>query len=169
MIQILSRESWIRLQESAKIDDLVDNVTWVTATHHALAIAVLGLDQIIDCFFVVGYASALAVLQKDPLKLVFGGIGDIDLVGDPSQKGLVHKIGRIEVGREYYQLLEGDFELFACVKGEIVDTLFEGYDPSVEERFVIDTLSAKVIDQQKAAIALELDRGFVQLGAIVKL
>jgi len=117
VIQILSRESWVRLQESAEIDDLIDNVTWVAATHHALAIAVLGLDQIIDCFFVVGYASALAVLQKDPFKLVFGGIGDIDLIGDPSQKGLVHQISWIEVGREHYQLLEGDFELFACVKG----------------------------------------------------
>ena len=124
MVEIFSREPGLGLQEGAEVDDLVDDIARMATTHGPLTGAILRIDQIIDRFFVVGNTGSLAVLQEDLLELILGGTGDVDLVRDPSQESLVHKVRRVEVGGENQKLFEGDFQFLTGVQGKIVDPFF---------------------------------------------
>jgi hypothetical protein len=92
VIDVLSRQTWVSLQESAEVYNLVNNVARMATTHVASAAAVLRLDQVIDSFFVIRNTGALAILQEDPFEFVFSWIGDIDLVRNTSQERFVNQV-----------------------------------------------------------------------------
>lgn len=115
VVEVFARESRFRLKERAQVDDLVDNVARVAATHHALTGAILRFDQVVDRFFVVRNAGALAVLQEDPLELVFSWAGDVDLVWDPAQERFVDQVRWVQVCGEHQQLFKWNFEFFTGV------------------------------------------------------
>ena len=58
----------------------------------------------------------------------------------------------------------GTWIFLPVAKVEIVVATFERDDPAVEQFGGVDPLAAEVVDQQAAAVALELDRGFADVG-----
>jgi hypothetical protein len=117
VIEIFSREPGLGLQERAEVDDLVDDIARMATTHSSLTGSILRIDQIIDRFFIVRHAGSLAILQEDPLELVFGGTGDVDLIRNPSQESFINKVRRVEVGGENQELFEGNFQFLTGVQG----------------------------------------------------
>src|SRR5690606_22703714 len=69
-----------------------------------------------------------------------------------------------EVGRENDELLEGYLNLLATRQAEVIDPVFQGDDPPVEQGRRIDPLPAEVVDQQATAIAFELQRRLAHIG-----
>ena len=62
-----------------------------------------------------------------------GGRADFDFVGKAAQEGRVHQVFGLEVGGEDDQFLEGNEEAFAGMEVEVVDAVFQGDDPAVEQ------------------------------------
>ena len=81
-----------------------------------------------------------------------------DLVGDSSQKRFVHQVARLQVGREYDQLVEGNADLLSPRKTEKVESFFERYDPAIEQFVDGHPLPAEVVNHQCATVALHLQR-----------
>ena len=58
------------------------------------------------------------------------------------------------------ELIEGDLDFFAVRQVEKIDPLFQRHDPAIEQRVGAHFLAAEVVDDQRATVALELQRGF---------
>ena len=85
-----------------------------------------------------------------------------------AQECLIHQVLRGQVGRENHQHVEGDFDLAPGVQGEIIDAVFEGHNPAVEQVARADHLAAKVVDQQNAAVGFDLEGRFVIFQGVVE-
>ncbi len=92
------------------------------------------------------------------------GIEHFDLVGNAAQERVVDQVVRLQVGREDEELIEGHLDLLAVGQVQEVVALFERHDPAVEQLDDAHPLAAEVVDHQRAAVALELQRGFADAG-----
>ena len=61
--------------------------------------------------------------------------------------------------------VERHLELLAGVQREVVDAALERHDPAVQQILRADALPAEVVDQEHAAVGLELNRRLVELRA----
>src|ERR1700719_2765635 len=118
--------------------------------------AVVAVQQVFDRLKVIRAANALSVKLEQPMEFGFVGVRHVDLVRYAPQERLVHEVSWIEVGGEDNQLFERHLDLLAGRKSKKVVAFFEWDDPAIEQLQVIDALAAEVIDQKRAAIALEL-------------
>ena len=84
-------------------------------------------------------------------------------MADAAEECLVAELGRTQVRREDEQHVERHFKRVAAVQREVIDALFHGHDPAVEQLLRLDHLAAKVIDDQDAAVRLPLQRSDVEL------
>src|SRR5262249_60003502 len=87
----------------------------------------------------------------------------LHLVADTSQKCIVDQFLRIQVRREDNQLLERYLNLLTACHGQEVMPVFQGQNPPVEEFLRTDDLPSEVVDQENAAVGLEVDRGLVKV------
>ena len=55
-------------------------------------------------------------------------------------------------------------DLLAIWQIQIINSVFQRHDPSVEQLVDLDALAAKVVDDERAAIALQLDGRFADSG-----
>ena len=124
---------------------------------------VMAVQQVFDSLTVIRAANALSVKLKQPMEFRFVGVRHVDLVRYAPQERLVHQVPRVEVGGEDNQLLERHLDLLAGGERQEVVTFFQRDDPAIEQLQVIDALTAEVINQERAAIALELQRRFADV------
>ena len=134
----------------------------------AVAFDVPLLQQVSQSLVVVGNF----LVRRDALEnlavLVEGRVADLDLVAQAAQEGFVHQVLRRQVGGENHQHVEGDFELASRVQGHVIHAVFERDDPAVEQVARAHLLAAKIVNQQDAAIGLDLERGFVKFMRVVE-
>ena len=95
---------------------------------------------------------------EQPVELLLGRIVDLDLVRNAPQERLVRQVGGIQVRGEDDQLLERHLDLLAGGEREEIVPVLQGNDPAIEQLRRLDPLPAEVVDQQAAAVALELQR-----------
>ncbi|MCH8889468.1 MAG: hypothetical protein IH827_00070 [Myxococcales bacterium] len=72
----------------------------------------------------------------------------------------VHQITRFQVRGEDDELIERNFNLLAVGQVQVVAPFFQGHDPAVQQFVGAHALTAEVVDHQRAAIALQLQRRF---------
>src|SRR6185503_14308905 len=102
------------------------------------------------------------LLDGDPTlaRLVFEngrvcrGRGRLDAraIAHASQECLVGEVVLVEVRRENDELFKWNFDLFSGVQREIVDTTLERHDPAVQKILRCDSLTAEVVDHERAAV-----------------
>ncbi len=97
------------------------------------------------------------------MKLLDARIVHFDLVGNSPQKRLVRQVGWIEVGREDDELLERHLDLLARRNRQEVLAILQRDDPAIQQIGRLNALAAEVVDQQTAAIALQLQRRFTHV------
>ena len=106
---------------------------------------------------------APAVHLEDARELLDRRILDVNLVRDPAQERFVGQRRRIEVRREDGQHVERHLKLLAGVQRQVVDAALERHDPAVQQVLRTHPLAAEVVDQEDAAVGLQLQRRLVEL------
>src|SRR6185503_5517401 len=66
------------------------------------------------------------------------------------------------VGREHDEGLEGNLELLPRLQREEIDAAFERHDPAAEKHHRRNLLSAKVVDDEHAAVCEDLQRRAIE-------
>ena len=108
--------------------------------------------------------SPLAAVQlEDARELLNRRVVDGDLVGNTAQERFVGQRRGVEVGGKDDEDVERDLEFLAGVQREVIDAAFERHDPPIEQVLGPDTLAPEIVDQQDAAVGLELERRLVEL------
>ncbi len=92
---------------------------------------VVFLDQIVDHLGAVRNLDDTAHDFEQLSKGFLARVLHFDFVRNTPQEGVVDKILGFEVGAEDHQLIEGDLDLLAAEKGQIVVPFFEGNDPAM--------------------------------------
>ena len=121
------------------------------------------LQQVVDHVAAIFAAERLGIKLEQLAELVFAGVADLDLVGNPPQERLVHQVARLQVRGENHQLVERHLQLLAGGQREEIVPHFQRHDPAIEQLRRLDPLAAEVVDQQAAAVALHLQRGLVDV------
>src|SRR5262245_18686575 len=125
--------------------------------------SIVRLHQVVNGLRMVLAADRLAGALKQAAKLIERRMANLDLVGYSPQESVVRKVTRLEIRREDNQLLEWHLNLLPRGQGQKVVPVFQRYDPSVEQIRSLDALAPEVVDQQTAAVALHLQRGFADI------
>src|SRR5689334_20200295 len=94
---------------------------------------------------------------------------DFDLVGYAAQKSRIHQVGRRQVGGEYHELVERQGKTLASVQLEIVDAVLERDDPAVQHVVWAHQLTSEIVDDERTAERLYVQRGLVELGGVAPL
>ena len=126
----------------------------------AIAAVEVCVDQVLHGFFFVLKAHRRSEDFHDGLELALRRIGNLDLVRDAPQKRAVNQVFWFKVCREDDQLVEGNLYFLSTGKIQKVVSLFEWHDPSIEQLVDGHSLSTEVVDDQRSAVTLELDRRF---------
>src|SRR5439155_7644940 len=129
-------------------------------TTHRLVVAA---EQVRDHHLVVPQLPPLAVQLEDSRELLQRRILDRNLVRDAPQERLVGQRFGIQVRREDNEHVERHLEFLPRVEREVVVPALERHDPSVEQIFGTNALTAKVVDQEHAAVRLQVNRRLVEL------
>ncbi len=119
---------------------------------------------IVDRLAPIGDAELLAHQLEQPVELVLGRVDHLDLVGDAPQERLVDQFPRLEVRREHHELIEGHQDLLAVRQAEKIAALFQRHDPTVQQLVDAHPLAAEIVDHQRAAVALQLQRRLADAG-----
>src|SRR5262245_47205813 len=162
-IHQLARDRRLDATVAAERDDLIEQIARMARPERASRRLVMPALQIGNHDLVEGQMVPPAVQLEDPRELLDARIDDRDLVGDAAQECLVGQRRRREVRREDGQHVERHLNLLPGVQREIVDAALERHDPSVEQILRAHALAAEVVDQEHAAVRLQLDRRFVEL------
>src|SRR5689334_7112109 len=104
---------------------------------------------------------------KDAVEFLPGRPLHLDLVGYPPQKRPIHQVRWIKVGREDDQLLERNLDRLAGMELQKVDPVFQWNNPAVEQCRWRHDLPAEVIDQQTAAIGLDVKRRLIEFRGLI--
>src|SRR5262245_49850585 len=159
-IEQVVRQNRLEISVLANIEKTVYQVARLAGFHDAFFPHIFR-NRVIEHELIIGNARVLGVsLEYFPVGL-FGRRFDVNAVAHPSQEGFVNQAARFDVGREDDELFERHDDLFSGVQSQKVDPAFERDDPSVEQVFGVDPLSAEIIDHQSAAIGLDLERRLV--------
>ncbi len=134
------------------------------ATGHPIAM----LDEKIDLCGSGGDAGLCRQRGEQLAELLLGRIADVDLVGNSPEEGFIHQFARFEVRRKNHELIEGHLNLAAAPHGQKIVTLFERHDPPVQQLGWRDPLAAKIVDDENAAIALQLQRRLADAACAVR-
>ena len=149
---------------STVVANLEQQVAWVTESQRPIGLSEVFDDHVIDHLLSIGHAKALSHQREEPAELVLAGVDDLDLVGNAAQERLVDQLARFEVGRKHHQLIERHLDLFAVRKTEIIVARLQGHDPPVQQFVGAHLLPAEIVDHQRAAVALQLQRRLADAG-----
>ena len=90
--------------------------------------------------------------------------------GNLKQTTLLDAIQFLEIGRR-----EGILHVYSgrrkgyltFLKGQVVDAFVQGHNPTVQQVSGAGQLPAEIVDEQHAAIGLQLERRFVEAGVLI--
>ena len=150
--------------EGAQVPHLQEQVARLAAAERTAARLVVVFHEVLERRLVELEAEMVAHEHEQFSELPFRRIGDFDLVRYAAQEGVVDQISRFQVGGEDDELIEGDLQFAAVGQVEEVVTLFERNDPPVEQLIDAHPLPAEVVDDERAAVGLELQGGFTDPG-----
>jgi hypothetical protein len=139
--------------------NLVHNVPRVALAQLLLQRSADEIDQIRGNAGVKGDLMLVGDPAEDLAKLPIGDRANLDLGLNPAQETGVDQFGRVHVGREDDQHLEGDLNLFSARQGEEIDSAIKGHDPAVQQFFRTNPLPSEVVDDQNPIVGLHLRRG----------
>src|SRR3990172_3535347 len=111
------------VQVTRDIQQLVAHIARMRGAQLAIALDVPLLEQVGQSLVRVGDALALGHALEDAAVLFIARIADLDLVAQPSQKGLVHQVARRQVGREHDHHVERDFDLAPGVQRQKIEAV----------------------------------------------
>src|SRR3990170_8503825 len=83
------------------VEQLIAHIARMRGSQLAIALDIPLLQQVGQSLVRVGDALALGHALEDAAVLFIVRIADLDLVAQPSQKGLVYQVARRQVGREH--------------------------------------------------------------------
>jgi hypothetical protein len=98
----------------------------VDSLQGAPGLAVPGLEQVQKGVFVEGDIERFALADKNLEEEFFIRGADFDLDLDAAQEGIVDELGRVQVGAEDDEQLEGGDDGLPGVEAQEVDMAFEG-------------------------------------------
>ena len=148
----------------AVVADLEQQVAGMAEAERPVGLLVVRGDQIVDRLAAIGHAQLRAHHLEQPAELVLARVDDLDLVGNAPQERLVDQFARLEVRREDHQLVEGHLDLLAVGQVEEVVAFLQRHDPAVQQLVDPHPLAAEVVDHQRAAVALQLQRRLADAG-----
>src|SRR2546425_185031 len=148
---------------AAKRRHLIEQVARMACAQPAVIRSIVAAQQVGDHHFMEPELPALAVQLENPREAFDARILDRDLVGNPAQERLVGQRLRIEVGREHREHVERHLEFLPGVQRQVVDAALERHDPAVEEILRPNSLAAEVVDEEHAAVRLQLNGRLVEL------
>ena len=99
-------------------------------------------------------------LQKEAAKLLLRRVADVDLVRNSPQERLVDQVARLKIRRKDDELVERHLDLPAAGQIEVIVAFLQRHDPAVQQRRGAHPLPAKIVDHQRAAVALQLQWRF---------
>src|SRR5580692_4893504 len=150
-----------QLHKTARSDDLIDNkFRLIGGQFHPLFFLDL-IDDVIEDLIGKGEPHLVALRVEDATVRLETRRGDFDFVGQTAEERGIHQIFRLDIGGEDDQFLKGNGDALAGMEFEVVDAVFEGHDPAVEEGGGADQLTAKVVDDEAATQRLDMERRFV--------
>src|ERR1035437_441616 len=139
---------------------MIEDVPRLAAVERTVGLAVVLLDQVVDRRRIVLQTDRVADPAEDPPVLDHRRIGDLDLVADPAQEGLVNKVLRLEVGGGDEHLGERDHHGGAGPADvEVVEPRLQRDDKAVEQVLGTELLAAEVVHQEEPTVGLQLERG----------
>src|SRR4030095_11817765 len=144
-----------------EIDATLDQIARLAASQGAL-VRFVEPEQIIEMFRVVCETAGLDELLKDHGIHFSVGRIDVETIAHAAQKRIVNQITGVEIGGENQKLLERHFDFLARMQCEIVDAPLKRDDPTVQEIMRINPLSAKIVNDERAAIRFHLKRRFIK-------
>src|SRR4029434_10803622 len=125
-------------------------------------VRVIEPEDIIEMFRAVCETAGLnELLENRGVHFSVGRI-DIETIAHAAQERIVNQITGVEIGGENQKLLERHFDFLARMQCEIVDASLERDDPTVQEIMKINPLSAKIVNDERAAIRFHLKRRFIK-------
>ena len=142
---------------------LIHQVTGMAPAHRTICAPIVLLQQVVDHFRLILATDRLSKHFEKRMKLLFVGIGDLDLIGNPSQEGFVDKIFGLEIRGEDNELFEGNLDFLAGSERDEIDSVLQGNDPPIEELGRSRPLASKVINEQATAVALHLQWSFTHV------
>jgi hypothetical protein len=74
----------------------------------ALDFYVVFLDEVVESTLLEGYVHHLTLAHEDIEELLGRRVGDVELVLDPTEEGVINQVLGAEVGGEDQEKLEGD-------------------------------------------------------------
>ena len=137
---------------------LAQQIARMAVSHRPAWLAIVFVDQVLKWRAARLDFHRRGQSQKQLAELLFRGAADVDLVGNAPQKGLVNQVAGLQVRGKNDELVERHANLPPAGQIEIVVALFQRHDPAVEQRGGGHLLPAKIVDDQRAAIAFQLQR-----------
>src|SRR5438067_287726 len=123
--------------------------------------------QVVKAVLVERNARRFALAHEYVEELLAGRVGHAQLVLYAPQESIVYQVFRVEVGGQDQEKLERNLQLLARFESEVIYPFFKGYDPAIEKRLRAYLLAAKVVNQEEAAVGLQLKRRFVEARVLV--
>src|SRR5690348_15775486 len=99
----------------------------------------------------------LTVVSCSPENLEVSRCGrwfDTGAVSHAAEKRIIHEVSFVQVRREHYELLKRHFNFFPIMQCKKVDAPLERHDPPIKQISRRDSLSTKVIDNQRPSVGL---------------
>ena len=157
-----------KVENRTVCENLVYDVARMAVSHFATAFFVIDFDQVIHGLVLIFDSPLNGLLFQEFPKIAFRRVAHVDFVGNSSQKRLVDQFLRLEISGKHNQLIHRKLESAAVVELENIVAFLQGYNPAVENIGGCYSLPPKVVDDQCAAVAFQLDGRFADAGRGVR-
>src|SRR5262249_34371147 len=147
----------------AVVMHLKQQIARVAAAHPTTNRAVVFGQQVLHGAGVELAADQRRAQREQVAELVFERIIHVNLVRNAAQEGFIHQFMRLDVGREDDELVERHLDFFAGGQRQEIIALFQRDNPAIEQFERVHPLPAEIVDQQRAAVALHLQRRFADV------
>src|SRR5260221_11299209 len=150
------------VQIARDVEKLVQDVAWVKRTQLTLASDIPFLEQVGQPLFIIGYALRLTRSLENLTVFFKGRITNFNLVTDAPQERLINQVSGVQIGRENNQYIERNLDLAPGSQCQIVYAFFDRDNPAIEQIARAHLLTTKVVNQEHAAVGLDLIRCFIE-------
>src|SRR5919198_128998 len=162
-VEQLARDFRLDSPVAAERDHLIEQVSRVAGAKRPPERLVIAAQQVRHHDLVIPQVTAAAVQLEDFGELLDRRIDDGHLVRDAAKERFVRQRFRIEVRGEHDEDVERHLEFLAGVQRQVVEAALERHDPAVQQLLRADALPSEVVDEEHAAVGLQLNRRFVEL------
>src|SRR5262249_3024616 len=159
-IEEVLRQSQRTVFVAADVPTVFDQIPRMTTSHLTVLSFVMN-QQAIRQLLIMPESHGLRVLLKDLPIAVWIRRLDRKAVSQAPEEALLREIRRVHGGGKAQQRFERSVDFLAGVQGQVLDTVFEGDGPAVEEIASKRPLPPKVVDQERSAVGAHLEGGLV--------